>query len=79
MLTLGRRDRLDAGLLHLYAPCGLLRSSWEERQGDRFTIDSATPSLRAAVDGEPTELETPLELRIEPKALRVLAPSGPGA
>lgn len=77
VLTLGRRERLDEGLLYLYAPCGLLRSSWEERSGDRFTVDSATLTLRAAVDGEPTELETPLELRIEPKALRVLAPRGP--
>lgn len=77
VLTLGRRERLDEGRLHLYAACGLLRSSWEERSGERFTIDSAAPSLRAAIDGEPTELELPLELRIEPKALRVLAPSGP--
>jgi diacylglycerol kinase family enzyme len=77
MLTLGRRELLDEGLLYLYAPSGLLRSSWEERSANRFTIDSGTARLRAAIDGEPTELETPLELRIEPKALRVLAPRGP--
>lgn len=77
MLTLGRRERLDGGRLYLYAPCGLLRSSWEERSGDRFTIDSGTASLHAAIDGEPTELDTPLDVRIEPKALRVLVPRGP--
>ncbi len=77
MLTVGRRERLDAGLLYLYAPCGLLRSSWEERSSDSFTIDSTAGRLRAAIDGEPTALETPLELWIEPKALRVLASSGP--
>jgi diacylglycerol kinase family enzyme len=76
-LSLGRRERLDEGLLHLYAPCSVLRSSWEERSGDRFTIDAATSRLRAAIDGEPTVLETPIELTIEPQALRVLAPSSP--
>ncbi len=30
--------------------------------------------LRAAIDGEPVELESPVELRIEPRALRVLLP-----
>ena len=34
----------------------------------------AAASLRAAIDGEPVELETPLEFRIEPGALRVLVP-----
>jgi diacylglycerol kinase family enzyme len=32
--------------------------------------------LRAAVDGEPTALETPLQFSIEPLALRVLVPPG---
>jgi diacylglycerol kinase family enzyme len=39
-----------------------------------MVIDSSRGSLRAAVDGEPAALETPLEFSIEPKALRVLLP-----
>jgi diacylglycerol kinase family enzyme len=76
VLSLGARERLDDGLLHLYAPCGLLPSSWEERTGTRFTIDAPAHRLQAAVDGEPEVLDTPIELRIEPGALRVLVPPG---
>jgi diacylglycerol kinase family enzyme len=76
-LSLGERERLDDGLLHLYAPSGLMPSTWEERTGTRFTIDAASHRLRAAVDGEPAELETPIEFRIEPGALRVLVPPSP--
>src|SRR4051794_30455564 len=53
VLSVGERERLDEGLLHFYAPLGLLRSSWEERSGERFAIDAAAGRLRAAVDGEP--------------------------
>lgn len=74
VLSLGERKRLDDGLLHLYAPSGLLPRSWEEQTGTRFTIDAPSHRVRAAVDGEPAELETPLELRIEPGALHVLVP-----
>jgi diacylglycerol kinase family enzyme len=76
VLSLGARERLDDGLLHLYAPSGLLPSSWEERTGTRFTIDAAEHRLRAAVDGEPEVLGTPIEFRIEPATLRVLVPPG---
>jgi diacylglycerol kinase family enzyme len=37
------------------------------------TVD-ADAHLRAAVDGEPVELETPLELAVEQAALRVRLP-----
>jgi diacylglycerol kinase family enzyme len=76
LLSIGERDRLDEGRLHLYAPSGLLRSSWEERGCDRLTIDARNHRLRAAVDGEPEVLDTPLEFRIEPRALRLLLPRG---
>lgn len=76
-LSLGERARLDEGCLHVYVPKGLLRSGWEERRGARFTIEAAGGRLRAAVDGEPAVLETPLELRVEPRALRVLLPRSP--
>ncbi|MGH3104138.1 MAG: diacylglycerol/lipid kinase family protein [Gaiellaceae bacterium] len=76
MLSIGERERLDDGLLHLYAPNGLLRSSWDERTGTSFSIDSAGHRIEAAVDGEPAVLDSPLEFRIEPAALRVLLPPG---
>ena len=74
LLSIGERERLDEGLLHVYVPHGLRRVTWEERSAPSFTIDAARESLRAAVDGEPARLETPLELRVEPRALRVLVP-----
>ncbi len=77
ILSVGERDRLDEGLLHLYAPQGLLRTGWEERKGDRFVIDARSRRLHAAVDGEPDALETPIEFRAGAGALRVLVPGPP--
>jgi diacylglycerol kinase family enzyme len=74
LFSLGERDRLDEGLLHLYAAEGVLPTAWEERTGERFTLDTRSHRARAAIDGEPDELETPLEFRIDPQALRVLLP-----
>jgi diacylglycerol kinase family enzyme len=76
LFSLGERERLDEGLLHLYSAEGLLPGNWEERTGERFAIDSAAGWLRAAVDGEPERLDTPIEFTIEPQALRVLVPPG---
>jgi len=72
----GERERLDEGRLYLYVAHGLLPGSWEERGGERFVIDSARGQLHAAKDGEPADLETPLEFTIERQALRVLLPPG---
>jgi diacylglycerol kinase family enzyme len=76
LFSVGERDRLDEGLLHLYVAHGLLPRNWEEQSGPTFTIDARAGRLRAAVDGEPEELETPLNFEIEPAALRVLVPPG---
>ena len=62
LLSLGERERLDEGLLHLYIPHGFRRITWEERSCTELEIGSPLPRIRAAVDGEPVELETPLEL-----------------
>jgi diacylglycerol kinase family enzyme len=78
LLSIGERERLDDGLLHFYAPNGFFRGSWEERTGERFVVDTVGRRLQAAVDGEPAVLETPLDFRIEPRALRVLVPPAPG-
>jgi diacylglycerol kinase family enzyme len=74
LLSLGERKRLDEGKLHLYIPHGFRRITWEERSCTELEIGAPQPRLRAAVDGEPAELETPIELRVEPRALRVLVP-----
>jgi diacylglycerol kinase family enzyme len=78
MFSIGVRERLDEARLHLYAATGLLPSAWQERAGDRFELDAPGGRLTAAVDGEPAVLETPIELTIEPGALRVLVPRAPG-
>jgi diacylglycerol kinase family enzyme len=79
LFSIGERERVDAGLLHLYVPRGLLRHGWIERAGLRFEIDAAPHRLQAAFDGEPEVLETPIEFTIDAAALRVLTPSRPVA
>jgi diacylglycerol kinase family enzyme len=75
LFSLGERERLDEGRLHLYLARGWRPSTWEEATYERLTLDAGTSRLRAAIDGEPTALETPLEFSIRPRALRVLVPS----
>jgi diacylglycerol kinase family enzyme len=70
--ALGKRERLDEGLLHLYVVDGRI----DERTGERFTVAGVPAELKAAVDGEPFTLEPPVEFTIEPRALRVLVPPG---
>ncbi|MBA3365552.1 MAG: hypothetical protein H0U03_07190 [Actinobacteria bacterium] len=77
LFSVGERDTLDAGMLHLYTAEGWFPGSWDDRSGTGFTVDSRDHRLRAAIDGEPVELETPVEFSIEPRALRVLLPRAP--
>jgi diacylglycerol kinase family enzyme len=79
LFSIGERERLDAGRLHLYIPVGPLRRGWVEREAEAFEIGASAGRLEAAVDGEPEVLETPIEFTIEPRALRVLLPRRPGA
>jgi diacylglycerol kinase family enzyme len=74
LFSVGVRERLDEGRLHLYAAKGVLPRSWEEQAGERFGLDAPGERLTAAIDGEAVELETPLELAVERGALRVLLP-----
>jgi diacylglycerol kinase family enzyme len=71
--TLGERERLDEGLLHVYGAGGLLPSLRLEERGTSFAVDGPG-RLPAAVDGEPAVLPTPVAFRIEPQALRVRLP-----
>ena len=75
LFNLGARQNLTDGRLHLYSARGLFPTAWDERVGERFELDGP-PVLRAAVDGEPVQLKTPVEFRSEPRALRVLVPPG---
>lgn len=74
LFSVGVRERLDEGLLHLYVAAGWFPTTWEERTGAHFAVDAQAGRLRAAVDGEPEELATPLRFEIDPAALRVLLP-----
>jgi diacylglycerol kinase family enzyme len=73
LTSLGERKRLDGGVLALYAARGVRRLHWSERTAQQFRIESDRP-LHAAVDGEPAVLASPLELRVDPRALRLLVP-----
>jgi diacylglycerol kinase family enzyme len=74
LFTVGERERLDAGELFLWTAAGVLPSAWEQRTGRAFTIDTRGARVRAAVDGEPVVLESPVELESLPGALRLLLP-----
>jgi diacylglycerol kinase family enzyme len=74
LFTLGARERLDAGELHLLVAAGLLPNTWVDRVAARFTIEVDSAPVQAAIDGEPVLLETPLELESLPRALRVRLP-----
>jgi diacylglycerol kinase family enzyme len=76
LLSIGERERLDEGRLYLYAANGLLPRTWDEHSGERFELDVPGGNVSAAIDGEPIELQTPVELAVEPGALRVLMPRG---
>jgi diacylglycerol kinase family enzyme len=79
LFSVGERERLDAGRLHLYVPVGPLRRGWVEREAEAFEIGAAAGRLEAGVDGEPEVLDTPIDFTIGPRALRVLLPRRPGA
>ena len=73
LLDLGARASLAEGRLYLYSADGLLRTTWEERSGERFVVE-ASRRLPAALDGEPVVLEPPVEFTIGAQVLRVLLP-----
>jgi diacylglycerol kinase family enzyme len=73
VLELGARERLDAGTLHAYVATDWLPHAWAERSGERFTLEQGD-TVGAAIDGEPARLTSPVELTVEPRALRILLP-----
>jgi diacylglycerol kinase family enzyme len=74
LYTLGERNSLEEGRLHLYAADGWLPMRWQERSGQQLRLELGRPVLLAAADGEPLTLRPPLELDCLPRALRLLVP-----
>jgi hypothetical protein len=75
LFDVGERKQLDEGVLHLYTLEGWLPSAWSDQKGERFTVETQAAKVDAAIDGEPVELESPIEFEIRPRALRVLLPA----
>jgi diacylglycerol kinase family enzyme len=78
LFTVGARERLDTGELSLWTAAGWLPTSWEQRTGPRFCIETRRARVPAAIDGEPVVLDTPVEVEIRPRALRLLLPAQRG-
>lgn len=74
LFNIGERRSLTEGRLHLYAARGVLPTRWHERDAPRLVLSLDQRRFVGATDGEPVELESPLEFECLPKALRVLAP-----
>ena len=77
LFSIGERERMDEGLLHVYVPRGFRRVEWTDRSCTSLTIETSRPFLRAAIDGEPARLGSPVRFRVDPGALRVLVPRAP--
>ena len=75
LLTVGARERLDEGLLHVYVARGLRRLRWSETSAAEVTVETRRPTAHIAVDGEPVLVRSPVRLRVEPRALRLLVPA----
>jgi len=69
----GSRERLDAGALSAYLleRHHRIRLHREHRAGRSFEVRARSPRIRAAIDGEPVELDSPLHFELDPRALRV--------
>jgi diacylglycerol kinase family enzyme len=74
LFNIGERSSLTEGRLHLYTTSGWLPRTWTERAAARFSVSLEERDVIAAIDGEPVELQPPLEITCLPQALRVLVP-----
>jgi diacylglycerol kinase family enzyme len=78
LFTVGERDRLDTGELFLWTAEGWLPTAWERRTGRRFEIETDGERIRAAIDGEPAVLQSPVTVESLPGALRLRLPAERG-
>ena len=76
--TTRRHGRMPLVRLALRALFGRLRQAddFSMEQARRVRVESTRPRLLVATDGEVSALETPLEFRVLPGALRVMLPAG---
>jgi hypothetical protein len=86
LLDLGRRTRLDQGVLGIIAgrlgsvtrAVGLLRrahgQSIKVLTGHEVVVDSTEASIPVGIDGEAVTVDTPVQCTIRPRALRVRLP-----
>ena len=79
LFTVGERQRLDEGILQVWAAAGVLPRHWHDRVAERVEVELPGAHVRAAADGEPILLEPPLVFESLPRALRVLTPPTEGA
>jgi diacylglycerol kinase family enzyme len=75
VFNVGEREHLDEGVLHVCMLEGWLPTAWTERKGMSFTVKTPNSTIEAALDGEPIELDSPLDFEIRLGALRVLLPA----
>jgi diacylglycerol kinase family enzyme len=75
LFSIGARDRIDAGALVVYAARGMRRLRWTERRAAEVRIQTRRSPVHVAVDGEPALLDSPIRLRVEAGALRLLVPA----
>jgi diacylglycerol kinase family enzyme len=75
LFTVGARERLDQGELCLWTATGWLPTAWEQRLAPSFEIATGGDRVRAAVDGEPVVLESPVVVESRPRVLRLRLPS----
>ncbi|HET7128858.1 MAG TPA: diacylglycerol kinase family protein [Gaiellaceae bacterium] len=76
LFSIGERSSLTEGRLHLYTTRGWLPTTWTERDATRFVVSLEERDVIGATDGEPIELQPPLEIECLPGALRILMPRG---
>jgi diacylglycerol kinase family enzyme len=76
-----RRGRGGLVILALRALFGRLQQAkdFHALTAQNMVIETRRPRLHVATDGEVNMMETPLEYRVRPRALRVLVPQSPGS
>jgi diacylglycerol kinase family enzyme len=74
---IGRRGRLDEGVLSVYATAGFVPRAAIERKAQRIEITfPGLEQVDAAIDGEAVTLPAELRFAVRPLALRLLVPPG---
>jgi diacylglycerol kinase family enzyme len=92
LTELGQRQRMDEGILHVIVipamndqVAGQLAGAlvpfrqaggYQEWTATSFTITDPSDQVLAGIDGENVELDSPVEIKVKPAALRLVVPAG---